>query len=110
MEPSRVRPNLGSLWAREGPNGEESETNVNLGDAMRQKSGQLELPFAGGGEAPTQGRSGDASTAAHETERSGKGDTRLMERVVERSNVIVALKRVQKNKGSPGIDGMTVEA
>ena len=33
-----------------------------------------------------------------------------MERVVERGNVIVALKRVQKNKGSPGIDGMTVEA
>jgi len=33
-----------------------------------------------------------------------------MERVVESSNVNVALKRVQKNKGSPGIDGMTVEA
>jgi RNA-directed DNA polymerase len=33
-----------------------------------------------------------------------------MERVVERGNVVVALKRVQKNKGSPGIDGMTVEA
>jgi hypothetical protein len=31
-----------------------------------------------------------------------------MERVVERGNVVVALKRVQKNKGSPGIDGMTV--
>jgi len=31
-----------------------------------------------------------------------------MERVVERDNVILALKRVQKNKGSPGIDGMTV--
>jgi group II intron reverse transcriptase/maturase len=33
-----------------------------------------------------------------------------MERVVERGNVVLALKRVQKNKGSPGIDGMTVEA
>jgi len=33
-----------------------------------------------------------------------------MERVVERGNVVAALKRVQKNKGSPGIDGMTVEA
>jgi group II intron reverse transcriptase/maturase len=32
-----------------------------------------------------------------------------MERVVERGNVVAALKRVQKNKGSPGIDGMTVE-
>jgi RNA-directed DNA polymerase len=110
MEPRRVRPNLGSLWAREGPNGEESETSVNLGDAMRQKSGQRELPLAGGGEAPTQERSGEASTAAHETERSGSDDSCLMERVVARGNVIVALKRVQKNKGSPGIDGMTVEA
>ena len=33
-----------------------------------------------------------------------------MERVVERGNVVAALKRVQKNKGSPGIDGMTVGA
>ena len=32
-----------------------------------------------------------------------------MERVVERSNVRVALKRVRQNKGSPGIDGMTVD-
>ena len=33
-----------------------------------------------------------------------------MERVVHRDNVILALKRVQRNKGSPGIDGMTTEA
>ena len=32
-----------------------------------------------------------------------------MERVVEGSNVQAALKRVKRNKGSPGIDGMTVE-
>jgi group II intron reverse transcriptase/maturase len=32
-----------------------------------------------------------------------------MERVIERDNVIKALKRVQRNKGSPGGDGMTVE-
>ena len=40
-------------------------------------------------------------------ERSGSD--RLMEQVVERSNVKVALKRVRENKGSPGIDGMTVD-
>jgi group II intron reverse transcriptase/maturase len=33
-----------------------------------------------------------------------------MERVVSRPNLQAALKRVRKNKGSPGIDGMTVEA
>ncbi len=32
-----------------------------------------------------------------------------MERVCERSNLQAALKRVRKNKGSPGIDGMTVD-
>jgi len=32
-----------------------------------------------------------------------------MEWVVERDNVTVAVKRVRQNKGSPGVDGMTVE-
>jgi RNA-directed DNA polymerase len=83
---------------------------VNLEDARRQKTRQLELPLEGRGEAPRAGRSGEASTAVYGNGRSGSDDTHLMERVVERGNVIAALKRVQKNKGSPGIDGMTVEA
>ena len=33
----------------------------------------------------------------------------LMEQVVDRGNMIRAWKRVRANKGSPGIDGMTVE-
>jgi RNA-directed DNA polymerase len=33
-----------------------------------------------------------------------------MERVVERSNLLAALRRVRSNGGSPGVDGMTVEA
>jgi RNA-directed DNA polymerase len=33
----------------------------------------------------------------------------LMEEVVRRENVLSALKQVRANKGSPGIDGMTVE-
>jgi RNA-directed DNA polymerase len=32
-----------------------------------------------------------------------------MERVVERGNVKLALKRVRQNKGSPGVDGMTID-
>jgi group II intron reverse transcriptase/maturase len=32
----------------------------------------------------------------------------LMEAVVERGNLLAALKRVRQNKGSPGVDGMTV--
>lgn len=45
---------------------------------------------------------------AHRDGRSGNGD--LMERIVERGNLLGALKRVKKNRGSPGVDGMTVEA
>jgi len=33
----------------------------------------------------------------------------LMERVVERSNMQAAYKRVKRNKGAPGVDGMTVK-
>ena len=33
----------------------------------------------------------------------------LMEEVCERENCKQALKRVKANKGSPGVDGMTVE-
>ena len=33
----------------------------------------------------------------------------LMTRVLERDNLIRALKQVKRNKGAPGIDGLTVE-
>ncbi len=74
---------------------------------MRQKSEQLELALEARGEAPHGQRSGEASTTSHGNERSGD-DPRLMERVVERANALAALKRVKQNKGSPGVDGMTV--
>jgi group II intron reverse transcriptase/maturase len=68
---------------------------------------QLELPLANRGENPTGRRSEEAPTATQGNERSGASD--LMEKVCERRNLQAALKRVRKNKGSPGIDGMTVD-
>ena len=60
----------------------------------------LERPFAE--------RRGEATVGA-----SGRdapvGDASLMERVVARGNLVAALARVQRNGGSPGVDGMTVE-
>lgn len=82
---------------------------MRLEDTTRQKSGQLELPFGSKGETPRAGRSGEVLTASNGTERSGTATKLLMEQVVELSNVVVALKKVQRNKGSPGIDGMTVQ-
>ena len=82
---------------------------MDLESEKRQMSRQLELPLAGRGEAPRGKRSGEAQAAIHENERSGNDDEELLELVVERSNVEAALRRVKRNKGSPGIDGMTVE-
>jgi group II intron reverse transcriptase/maturase len=48
--------------------------------------------------------------AAKESGRPGNDGDDLMEKVLSRPNLKAALKRVRKNKGSPGIDGMTTEA
>ena len=99
---------LGLTPADEGPNGEESESSVSRGKAMHPKTRQLELALEVRGEAPEGQRSGEAGRAAQGGERSGSDDL-LMEQVVARANAIAAFKRVRRNKGSPGIDGMTVE-
>jgi group II intron reverse transcriptase/maturase len=70
-------------------------------------SGQLELPLEYRGETPNDQRSEEVPMAARATERSGKCD--LMEMAVRRPNLQNALKRVRSNRGSPGIDGMTVD-
>ena len=70
-------------------------------------SGQLELPLGGRGEAPLSERSEELALANRATEHPGASG--LMAKVVSRPNLQTALKRVKKNKGSPGIDGMTVD-
>ena len=47
----------------------------------------------------------EASTVQDE----GKSSAGLWEAIFERENLLTALKRVESNKGAPGIDGMTVE-
>ena len=77
--------------------------------ARHQKSiAQIELPLEDRGEAPSVERSGEAGSATQGDERSGL-DPLVMERVVEGGNLRRALKRVQQNGGSPGVDGLTVE-
>jgi RNA-directed DNA polymerase len=87
-----------------------AKPTLRLGMAMHQKSMQIELLPEDRGEAPNVWQSGEARSAAQGDERSGSGrPMELMERVVERENCLAAFKRVRKNKGSPGIDGMRVE-
>ena len=80
---------------------------MSLEGKLPQMSGQLELALEGLGEAQLVERSEEEPTATQGDERSGTSG--LMELVCERQNLQAALKRVRKNKGSPGIDGMTVE-
>ena len=108
--PQRSEKSADAIVVREheGPNREESESSVRRGKAMHPKTGQLELALEGWGEAPKDQRSGEAGRAAQRRERLGSTHL-LMEQVVARENAIGALKRVRRNKGSPGIDGMCVE-
>ena len=72
------------------------------------KAGKPELTRrAGGGTAEGTGRVRQADTArAGET---GDGAPMLMEKVCARENLLAAYRRVVRNGGAPGIDGVTVE-
>ena len=60
-----------------------------------------------GGTGEIPGRVRQAITAKRE-QTSSKAEA-LMEKVLERANLIRAYKRVKANKGAPGVDGMTVD-
>ena len=77
---------------------------------MSQKPRQLGRTAGSSGEAATPPVRVEAPPARDGNEHSGtEGATNgLMELVCERQNCLAALKRVRENKGSPGIDGMTV--
>src|ERR1700728_801597 len=76
----------------------------------RQKN-QLELAFDEEyrGEAPKDLAGGTESLAAKRGTESLAIGERLMEEVCERENCKQALARVKANKGSSGVDGMTVQ-
>jgi RNA-directed DNA polymerase len=78
-----------------------------LDDKTPQMLTKVERPTGGEGEAFPTHRRGEASPADHGHVRSGARG--LMERVLARENLLAALKRVEKKKGSGGIDGMTTE-
>jgi RNA-directed DNA polymerase len=74
---------------------------------MRQKSIQLALNWEGKGEAQVYSGRGIETQTASTTQVSLAHD--LMEAVVAAGNMRSALRKVRSNKGSPGVDGMTVE-
>src|SRR5580692_7510182 len=61
----------------------------------------------GAGQKPSANRRG-AELGAATSGGTKSEDHRLMEEVVERSNLQLAYQRVVKNKGAPGVDGVPV--
>ena len=84
---------------------------MNLGSDMRQKNTQESLDFhsAPAGETRQARREATESRSTMHTPESPASTNQLMEEVCERENLKQALQQVKANKGSPGIDGMTVE-
>ena len=78
---------------------------------VKRQKNQLQLAFddEGRSEAPRICREGTETFAAKRMTESPAGNgEQLMEEVCERNNCLQALKRVRTNKGSAGIDGMSV--
>jgi len=81
-----------------------------LNSEMRQNI-QRELDFSSTptGEARKAGEEENESLEARHAPESPARSDRLMEEIVDRENLKEALRRVKANKGSPGVDGMTVD-
>src|SRR5229473_721825 len=69
---------------------------------------KLDFPSEVKGEARQAGREETESRQATHGPESPARTNQLMEEVCERENLLEALRRVKANKGSAGIDGMTV--
>src|ERR1700735_3858283 len=80
---------------------------------QRQKNqpeqGVLAFPAEGRSDAPKAVAKGTETLMAKHGTESLAGTERLMEEVCELENCKQALQRVKANKGSPGVDGMTVD-
>ena len=76
----------------------------------KQRNIQMQLDFSAEltGEAREAGREETESPRATNGPDSPASTNRLMEEICERENLEAALQRVEANKGSPGVDGMTV--
>jgi RNA-directed DNA polymerase len=78
-------------------------------NGMRQKiQYSLALGPVDQGETPVSGYQGAESFGAKPGPKRPALTEQLMEEVCDRENLVRAWKRVRRNKGSPGVDGMTI--
>ena len=79
--------------------------------SCRDADSRTEMPgiSSGGSGRNPQGPVACASSLTARRENSRQKPQELMEAVVERGNMLKALRQVEANKGSSGVDGVTVE-
>jgi RNA-directed DNA polymerase len=65
-------------------------------------------PSEGSGRKPVEQEVGASSVTVEPTPRPEAG-TGLLEMILSRENMMAALRRVEANKGAPGVDGLAVE-
>jgi RNA-directed DNA polymerase len=75
----------------------------------RPEQEELAFPVESRSEAPKTTGKGSETLMAKRKSESLAGTERLMEEICELENSKQALQRVKANKGSPGVDGMTVK-
>lgn len=74
---------------------------------MHQKSGKSERISGENGEAVRKMTRDETYPARHIQENLGRED--LLQQVLTRENMVLAWKRVKANKGSAGVDGLSIE-
>jgi len=80
-----------------------------MSDRRQKNQLVMAFPAESRSEAPMAGGEGTESLAVKRRTESSAITEQLMEEVCERENCKQALRRVRANKGSPGVDGMTVQ-
>src|SRR5208282_3520774 len=98
-----IAANKGRRAAREG-----EPTTVSPGRAVHQKPGAPGRTASGRGEGESATERDEARPARPETE--GLGRDGLLAQALARANLVVAWKHVKANRGSAGVDGLTIDA
>jgi group II intron reverse transcriptase/maturase len=79
---------------------------MSLGCAVHQKPGHAGRNAGGRGEAESEAVRDEARTARHETGSPGRED--LLAQALAKANMEAAWKRVKSNRGSAGVDGLSI--
>ena len=81
-----------------------------MGGKRQKRQMELAFPVEPKSEALRSTRKGaEPAMAKNQPEHSASTGSHLMEEVCQRENMLQAYKRVKRNKGSPGVDGLTTE-